>query len=110
MSKLSILVGSLVIFVMLAACAGEEEGPVSGTPGATPSAGPVEINIWHSEPAANEETLKSMIARFNASQDEVKVESVFQGSPDDVITKLMASTGSGQVPAIVFTMETYIQR
>jgi len=109
-SKLSILVGSLVIVVMLAACGGEEAGPVSETPGATPSAGPVEINIWHSEPAANEETLKSMIARFNASQNEVKVKPVFQGSPDDVMTKLMASTGSGQVPAIVFTMETYIQR
>jgi sn-glycerol 3-phosphate transport system substrate-binding protein len=110
MSRLSILAALSIIVVMLAACGGEEAGPVSETPGATPSTGPVEIDIWHSEPAANEDTLKSMIDRFNASQNEVKVKPVFQGSPDDVITKLMASTGSGQVPAIVFTMETYIQR
>jgi len=90
---------------VLAACAGKEAGPISGTPGATSRAGPVEIEIWHSEPAANEETLKRMIDRFNASQDEVRVQPVYQGSPDDVMTKLMASTGSGRVPAIVFTME-----
>ena len=91
---------------MLAACGGGEKGgSVSGTPGATSRAGPVEIEIWHSEPAANQETLKGMIDRFNASQDEVKVTPVYQGSPDDVMTKLMASARSGNVPAIVFTME-----
>ena len=111
MSRLSILAALPVIVLVLAACGGgEKAGPVSGTPSAIPQTGPVEIEIWHSEPAANQETLKSMADRFNASQNEVKVTPVYQGSPDDVITKLMASTGSGQVPAIVFTMETYIQR
>jgi sn-glycerol 3-phosphate transport system substrate-binding protein len=110
MSRISILATLSAIVLVLAACGGEEAGPVSETPGATPSAGTVEIDIWHSEPAANEETLKSMIDRFNASQNEVKVKSVYQGGPEDVMTKLMASTGSGRVPAIVFTMETYIQR
>jgi sn-glycerol 3-phosphate transport system substrate-binding protein len=110
MSRLSILAALSVIVLVLTACAGEEAGPVSGTPGATPSTGPVEIEIWHSEPAANEETLKSMIDRFNASQDEVRVKAVYQGSPGDLMTKLMASTGSGGVPAIAEVMETYIQR
>jgi len=75
-----------------------------------PPTGPVQIEIWHSEPAANEDTLKRMVDRFNASQDEVRVRPVYQGSPDDVMTKLMASTGSGRVPAIVFTTEPFIQR
>jgi sn-glycerol 3-phosphate transport system substrate-binding protein len=110
MSRLSILAALAVIVLALAACGGEKASPISGTPGATSSGGPVEIEIWHSEPAANQDTLKSMIDRFNASQTEVKVQAVYQGSPDDVMTKVMASTGSGQVPAIVFTMETYVQR
>jgi sn-glycerol 3-phosphate transport system substrate-binding protein len=110
MSRLSILAALPVIVLVLAACGGEEAGPISGTPGATPQAGPVQIEIWHSEPAANEDTLKRMIDRFNASQDEVVVRPVYQGSPEDLMTKLMASTGSGQVPAIAEMMETYIQR
>jgi sn-glycerol 3-phosphate transport system substrate-binding protein len=109
-SRLSLLAALPVIVLVLAACAGEEAGPISGTPGATPSTGPVEIEIWHSEPAANEETLKRMADGFNASQGEVRVQPVYQGSADDVMIKLMASIGSGRVPAIVFTMETYIQR
>jgi len=109
-SRLSILAALPVIVLVLAACGGEKAGPISGTPSAISQTGPVEIEIWHSEPAANEETLKSMIARFNASQDEVRVKAVYQGSPGDLMTKLMASTGSSGVPAIAEVMETYIQR
>jgi sn-glycerol 3-phosphate transport system substrate-binding protein len=110
MSRLSVLAALPVIVLVLAACAGEEAGPISGTPGATSPAGPVTIEIWHSEPAANEETLKSMVDRFNASQNEVRVRPIYQGSPDDLMNKLLASAGSRQVPAIAFMMETFIQR
>lgn len=110
MSRLSILVALSVIVLVLAACAGEEAGPISGTPSTVSPTGPVEIQIWHSEPAANEETLKGMADRFNASQNEVRVRPVYQGSPDDLMNKLMASAGSSQVPAIAFTTETFIQR
>ncbi len=110
MSRLLALVALAIGVLALAACGDEEAGPAPGTPGATARAEAVQIEIWHSEPAANEDTLNSMIDRFNASQDEVKVRPVYQGSPDDVMTKLMASTGSGSVPAVVFTTETYVQR
>jgi sn-glycerol 3-phosphate transport system substrate-binding protein len=110
MSRLSILVALPVIVLVLAACAEKEAGPTPGTPGAMPPTGPVQIEIWHSEPAANEDTLKRMVDRFNASQDEVRVRPIYQGSPDDLMTKLMASEGSGRVPAIAFTTETFIQR
>jgi sn-glycerol 3-phosphate transport system substrate-binding protein len=110
MSRLSILAALSVIVLVLAACGGGKAGPTAGTPGATSRAGPVQIEIWHSEPAANQDTLKGLIDRFNASQDEVKVTPVYQGSPDDLMTKLMASTGSGRVPAIAELMETYVER
>ena len=104
------LIPALLTSLLLAACGGEEAAPTGETPGATPSAGPVTIDMWHSEPAANEETLKRLADRFNASQDEVRVRPIYQGGPGDVMTKLMAATGSGQVPAIAFLMETFIQR
>ncbi len=110
MSRLLALAVLPVIVLALAACGGEEAGPTPGTPAATARTGPVQIDIWHSEPAANEDTLKRMIDRFNASQDEVKVTATYQGGPTDLMTKLMAATGSGQVPAIAFMMETFIQR
>lgn len=110
MSRLSVLAALPVIVLVLAACAGEEAGPIPGTPGAVSPTGPVTIEIWHSEPAANEETLKRMVDRFNASQDEVRVRLIYQGSPADLMNKLMASAGSRQVPAIAFMMETFIQR
>jgi sn-glycerol 3-phosphate transport system substrate-binding protein len=109
-SRLSILAALPVIVLVLAACSEEEAGPTSGTPGTVPPSGPVTIEIWHSEPAANEETLKGMVDQFNASQDEVRVRAVYQGSADDLMNKLMASAGSGQVPAIAFAMEDSIQR
>jgi sn-glycerol 3-phosphate transport system substrate-binding protein len=119
MWRVSVLAACAVIVLALAACGGEEAGPTPETPGATPAegtpaatraTGPVEIEIWHSEPAANEDTLKRMIDRFNASQDEVRVRPVYQGNPTDTMTKLMAGAGSGNVPAIAFMMETFIQR
>ena len=106
------LVGALLLSLSLAACGGggEETSPTGETPGAGPAGGTVTIDLWHSEPAANEDTLKRMVERFNASQDEVRVQPVYQGGPDDLMTKLMASTGSSQVPAIAFTTEPFIRR
>ena len=110
MNKLFTFIALLALPLALAACGGEKAAPTAETPGATTAAGPVTIEIWHSEPAANEEGIKRLAERFNASQDEVRVRPVYQGGPTDVMTKLMAATGSGEVPAIAFLMETFIQR
>ena len=59
------------------------------------------IDFWHSESAANEATLQSLIDRFNASQDEVKVRLLFQGGSDQLILKLLTSLRGGDVPALV---------
>jgi len=106
------LLGALLFSLSLAACGGGgEEKPSAGeTPGASPAGGTVTVELWHTEPGANQDTLSSMVERFNASQDQVKLRLVFQGSPDDLMTKLMASAGSGRVPAIAFLTEPFIQR
>ena len=96
------LVAVLVLSLTVGACGGGEEGtPTAETPGASPSAGPVTIDFWHSERASNAETLERLVERFNASQNEVRVRASYQGSYQEATAKLVASLGTGSVPAIL---------
>jgi sn-glycerol 3-phosphate transport system substrate-binding protein len=106
-----LLPASLLLALVLAACGGGggEEAPTTPT-GETPRAGPVTIDLWHSEIAANEDALKSLVTKFNASQDEVRVRATFQGTYADAMTKIIASLGSSELPALIFMSETEIQR
>jgi ABC-type glycerol-3-phosphate transport system substrate-binding protein len=84
MSRLWTLVGVAVLALALNACGGnegaEEGGGAGNETGPTKAAGPVSIDFWHSEVAANQATLQALVDRFNASQDEVKVRFLYQGS------------------------------
>jgi len=105
------LIVVLAVSLAFSACGGGEEVvPSGGTPGATSSAGPVSIDLWHSETAANQDTLKSLIDRFNASQDQVKVRLVYQGTTTEILAKLVNLLGSGQVPAVALMSEVDAQR
>jgi len=105
------LIVVLAIPLAFAACGGGEEAAPSGqTPGATPSSGPVSIDLWHAETAANADTLERLISRYNSSQAEVKVRPTYQGTTTDLLAKLVSSLGSGQVPAIALMSEVDTQR
>jgi sn-glycerol 3-phosphate transport system substrate-binding protein len=100
----------LLIFVLLfslalAACGGggEKAAPTGETPGAGPGGGTVTIDLWHAETAGNLDTLERLVSRYNSSQHEVKVQPFYQGQ--ELMTKLIASLPSGQVPAIVLGPE-----
>jgi sn-glycerol 3-phosphate transport system substrate-binding protein len=98
----------LLLSLALAACGGdgEEAAPSGKTPAASPAGGTVTIDLWHSESAANADTLEGLISRYNSSQDEVKVRAFFQGGTDEeLMAKLVTSLGSGQVPAIAILSE-----
>jgi len=102
----------LVLFALLAATAcggGEEATPTGETPGAGPSGGTVTIDLWHSESAANGDTLERLASRYNSSQDEVRVRSSYQGTTGEIMAKLLASLDSGQVPAIALLVEADAQ-
>jgi sn-glycerol 3-phosphate transport system substrate-binding protein len=89
------------VFALASACGGGEEAP-QGTPQDTRPAGPVSITLWHSMTAANEDTLKALVQDFNASQNEVTVNLVFQGTYNDSLNKFLASLGrAGELPALV---------
>ena len=105
MSRLWTLVGVAVLALALSACGGndgdEQGGGAGNEAGPTAASGPVTIDFWHSESAATEATLQGLIDRFNASQDEVKVQLVYQGSSVEINLKLLTSMRGGDVPALV---------
>jgi sn-glycerol 3-phosphate transport system substrate-binding protein len=104
------LVAILLVSVALGACGGGEKGtPTAETPGASPSGGPVNIDFWHSEQAASQETISRLVDRFNASQNEVRVHASYQGTYDDAMAKLVASLPTGQVPAVALLGDIYTQ-
>jgi len=110
--RFAVLICVLLFSLALAACGGgsEEAAPGGQTPGAGPSGGTVAIDLWHSEAAANADTLERLASRFNSLQDEVKVQPVFEGTDEELMAKLVTSLASGQVPAIAFMAEPDVQK
>jgi sn-glycerol 3-phosphate transport system substrate-binding protein len=102
----------LLLSLSLAACGGggEEAAPGGETPGASPAGGTVTISLWHSEAAANADTLERLASRYNSSQNEVRVQPSFQGTDEELIAKLVTSLGSGQVPAVALLAEPDTQQ
>jgi sn-glycerol 3-phosphate transport system substrate-binding protein len=87
------------VLALAVACGGGDE---EETVQETRPAGPVSITFWHSMTAANEDTLKALVQRFNSSQSEVVVNLVFQGTYNDSLNKFLASLGSAnELPALV---------
>jgi sn-glycerol 3-phosphate transport system substrate-binding protein len=108
------LLGCLALVLGLGACGGGGEGdqgsPTAGAVATALAGGPVEITVWHSEVAANLDTLEKLASRYNSSQDEVRVKLVFQGTDEELMTKLMASLGSSDLPNIASLSEIHTQR
>ena len=105
--SLALLIAVLLLSLSLAACGGggEKATPGRETPGASPAGGTVTISLWHSEAAANADTLERLASRYNSSQNEVRVQPSFQGTDEELIAKLVTSLGSGQVPAVALLAE-----
>jgi sn-glycerol 3-phosphate transport system substrate-binding protein len=111
--RILFLLACLALVLALAACGGEEGGEGTSTPGgvsATPGGGTVEINMWHSEVAANLDTIQKLTRRFNDSQSEVKVKLAFQGEVNEMMAKLVSSLRGGSLPSIVYMNEANAQR
>ena len=98
------MLAAVLLAALLAACGGG--GGEKG--GATPTvSGPVTINFWHTMTASNQDTLKSLVDRFNSSQNEVRVNLVYQGTPDECLTKVLAVLGTSDVPAVVQLLDIH---
>jgi sn-glycerol 3-phosphate transport system substrate-binding protein len=63
--------------------------------------GRVEVRFWHSMSGINSGALQKIVDGFNASQSDWKVVPVYQGGYPDSLKKLVASFGTGGMPAMV---------
>jgi len=95
-----------ILSLVITACGGDDGSEPAEKE--TPS-GPVTITLWHSETASGNDNLVKLVERFNASQNEVKVEPLFQGNDSELALKLFASMPSGNVPTITYHSEPYTQ-
>ena len=95
-----------VLSLVFTACGGGDGGEPAKEE--TPS-GPVNITFWYSETASANDNLVKLVERFNASQNEVRVEPIFQGSSTELTLKLIASMPSGNVPAVAYISEVFAQ-
>jgi sn-glycerol 3-phosphate transport system substrate-binding protein len=73
------------------------------------TSGPVPIQFWHSMTVELEETLSALVARYNAQQDQVQVELVFQGSYTESLDKYLTALRGGTRPAMIQLEETALQ-
>jgi sn-glycerol 3-phosphate transport system substrate-binding protein len=55
---------------------------------------------WHAMTGVNGDALNKIVNNFNASQSAIKVETVFQTTYDDLLTKLNAAFASNAAPAL----------
>jgi sn-glycerol 3-phosphate transport system substrate-binding protein len=59
--------------------------------------------------ASNQDAINRLVERFNASQGEVRVRALFQGTYEDAMAKLVASLNTGNVPAVMLPGDSYTQ-
>ncbi|WP_040227267.1 ABC transporter substrate-binding protein [Bhargavaea cecembensis] len=67
--------------------------------------GKVEIEFWHAMSGAGQESLDGIVAGFNESQDDYVVNAEFQGSYEELLTKLRSIGGTKDAPAIMQVFE-----
>src|SRR5256712_10203679 len=100
---------AIALAMVAAACGGSSRGGGGGgtsndlsaqAPGkdVKPAA---KITWWHAMSGINGEALNKIVTNYNNSQSNIKVEAVFQGSYDDLLTKLNTALASNAAPALV---------
>ncbi|PMC34583.1 ABC transporter substrate-binding protein [Bacillus sp. UMB0899] len=98
MKKLKSFVLLLSLVSLLTACNSNTSGNSSGAE-STAKNGPVEIEFWYGLGSVAGETMESIIADFNASQDDVVVTGVQQADYSETWQKVQAAIAAGNAPA-----------
>lgn len=85
-------------------------GTVMAQGGAEPEpvqTGPVTIDFWYSIGGNPQKATEALVEKFNASQNEVKVEAMYGGSYEDTTKKLLASVVAGDTPVVAHMAMAY---
>jgi sn-glycerol 3-phosphate transport system substrate-binding protein len=87
----------LLAAALLASCgSGQQGGETPKTPGK-----PVTVTLWHSMLSPVSGALQRIVDEFNKSQSAYHVNAVFQGDFTESLNKLIASSGSGDIPSLI---------
>ncbi|AFC27836.1 family 1 extracellular solute-binding protein [Paenibacillus mucilaginosus 3016] len=114
---LSLILPLAMTMTFTAACGGNSGGGAAGEskPAAAGAAesgkeaakteGPVKVVYWHAMGGELGKAVDKLVADFNASQKDVVVEAVFQGTYDESLNKLKASMDSKSGPTLIQVYE-----
>ncbi len=94
---------ALIVSVIAAACGGSSGGGSSDQSALAPGKDvkpAAKIIWWHAMSGVNGDALNKVVDNFNKSQTAIKVETVFQGTYDDLLSKLNTALASNAAPAI----------
>ena len=91
--------GFTIMFVLLAVLAAACT-PAADEPAAVVITEPITIEFWHAMRGGNGERTEELVAKFNASQDLITVNSTAQGTYDDAYNALLAAFETGGEPNI----------
>jgi len=93
---------ALALTMVTAACGGltPGAGDSSALAPAKDVAPAASITWWHAMSGVNGDALNKIVAGFNSSQSKIKVETVFQGTYDDLLSKLNTAMASNAAPAL----------
>src|SRR2546428_1156446 len=107
MRKLAVF--AIALSMVAAACGGGTPGGGAASPTGDQSAlapgkdvkPAAQITWWHAMSGINGEALNKIVTNFNNSQSAIKVTTVFQGTYDDLLSKLNTALASNAAPALV---------
>jgi len=92
------LVVTVLFGLLVMVSCGSDDAPPSngGTPG-----GVVNLTLWHSMRAPYSDALGRIVNEFNESQATYQIEPIYQGSYTESLNKLIAGSGTDNIPALI---------
>lgn len=111
--KLRLLFLAILSLFVLAACTNSDSkkndttstNNTNDNSGKDTASDPIEIDFWHAMSGTAQETLDTIVANFNESQDKYKVNAQYQGTYEESLPKLRSVGGTKDAPAITQVFE-----
>ncbi len=100
MAAFRTLLAVAALAALLAGCGGG--GDDDGGDQAAETGEPVTITLWHGQNQSALKAIKELVAKFNASQDEITVDAQLGALSDDLLPKMTAALAGGKYPDVVF--------
>jgi multiple sugar transport system substrate-binding protein len=100
-SRFAFLVAAAAAILVLAACGGGGGGSSSST-AAKKSSAPVTITFWHGQNLIAGKVIKGLVADFNRTHTDVKVDAQIGADADSLQAKMTAALAGGKYPDVVY--------